>query len=783
MPTPSDAAYRFLIPRANGRRAALFGCAAIVLAFASNSVRAEDAPANAAPTVASADDGGGGALAEVIVTARKREENALKVPIAITVLSGRDLSRRGITQFDSLQYSAPNITIFTPNPRQTNVSIRGLGNNPASDGLENSVGLYEDGVYLGRPGMADYDLLDIDRIEVLRGPQGTLFGKNTTAGAISITTREPQFTPEALGEATFGNYGAKQLRGYVGGPILGNVVAGRLSAYYDYRGGYLSNVATGGRDNGLNRWGLRGQLLVRPSENFDARLIASYGREDENCCTQGIYNVGPNNGAVFFQNAARLRFTPITDPKSLLADVDGYLHMNTHQTSITAEVNWRFHGYTVTSISDYRNYYVHPQNDADYTPISASLQSAVIDNVYQGSQELRLASPTNQIFDYVVGAYYFHQDIRAMQPAFYGPQADLFYNTPAGALNNISNVLYSRPVTNSYAVFGQGVWHILPVLDLTTGLRETWEYKHDILFDAGPTGATVTSATLAARSARARAYAGEVALQSANLSGLVSLDYKPTSGLMLYTSYAWGAKAGGINNVLPPAGQPITTLLVRPEKAQDVEAGAKGTFWDGKLQASADFFWMQFTDYQATAYQPGTNIMFLTNVGGVRSLGVEGEVTVAPADGLTLNASGSNTDATYTNFSNAPCPQGVTIVGGCSLTGRPVQGAPKWTAQARVDYTRPLTSQVNGYVTGQVSYKSAFYGNLDDSTYSWIKGVALVNLRLGVASADGHWDLSVFGNNIFNAISYNSVTSLNFLSYLAYANLPRTFGVTLRGRL
>ena len=271
----------------------------VLLAAASTLVQTEASLAQSGPVqVAAAQNATNSDTPErVVVTARLREENPQDVPISLSVISLGTLDRTSTFNVSQLSQLIPSLNYSSPNPRNTAYTIRGLGSSvvaiaQANDGLEPGVGFYVDGVYQARPATAAFDFVDIDRVEVLRGPQGTLFGKNTTAGAINIITGAPTFEREIRGEASGGNYGFFQGKASFSGPIVDNLLAARVSATATRRSGVIENVTTGGHDNDVNAYGFRGQLLYRANENFRFRLSADYSAIDETCCTQVFVRVG-----------------------------------------------------------------------------------------------------------------------------------------------------------------------------------------------------------------------------------------------------------------------------------------------------------------------------------------------------------------------------------------------------------------------------------------------------------------------------------------------------------
>ena len=288
-------------------RKAAFGSASMLAVLA----------ATTAPAFAQEADDTASNDAAIVVTARHRDERAQDIPVALSVVGGDLLTKTNTTSVADLSKLAPSLSFQGYNPRNTNLNIRGLGNNIAiaSDGLDPGVGFYIDGVYYNRPGNAAFDLIDIERIEVLRGPQGTLYGKNTTAGAISVTTAKPKFVSEVNGEMTFGNLGFVQGKAAINLPLVDNLLAVRLSGSITSRDGTLTNKFTGEKQNNRNSYLLRGQLLFTPSSSVSIRLIGDYAKQKQDCCAQVLAGiVAPANGKNFRNIAALFGYTPVIDP-------------------------------------------------------------------------------------------------------------------------------------------------------------------------------------------------------------------------------------------------------------------------------------------------------------------------------------------------------------------------------------------------------------------------------------------------------------------------------------
>ncbi len=753
---------------------------------------AADAPApaeEAPPLASSVPDKADTALGKVTVTARRREEDSQKVPTPITVLGGETLEAQRISRVQDLQQVLPSVNVAYIHARQSSVAVRGIGNNPASDGLEGSAGIYLDNVYLGRPGMAVFDLLDIEQLELLRGPQGTLFGKNTTAGVLNISTRAPTFTAERTVEVSGGQDGYFQGRGTVSGP-LGETLAGRLSAYRTRDDGYIKNIHDDNYLNGGERQGARGQLLFEPNEDFSLRWIADYNEEDSSNGSMVVYGGAER----FWQRAALVGASPLRDPQRRKVNINGRQHVSVHQGSSSLEANWNLAGgYRLTSISAYRYWHFTPANDEQLN-VSAINDTGVEVHDRQFSQEIRLASPTGGAFDYVVGAYAFRQNLGNKTFTSYGPLADLYLlGANLGALNDTYSKANGKIETDSFALFAQGTWHLTERLDFTAGLRGTYEEKNAKVERFAPLGgAAVGGVGAAVRNGQLGAYdSDDLSQYNFAPSALLSLSYQFSDDLLGYASLSHGEKSGGVNLAVgsaPSAG--ADSLLVGPERANDAELGLKSTLFDRRLLLNANLFWTGIHGYQATTlYQaPGSTqlVQVLANAGSVRSRGLEFEATALPLRGLTLNFNGSYNDVTYLSFKDAPCPAEVSTRPGapssCDLTGQRVVGASKWIANLNGEYQWRLDDRFQPYVSASYAYRSAAEGTLDNSDLSKIDGYALVNLAAGLRSdlGDGQLDTSVWLKNAFDKDYYLSAFASINGSYTASVGQPRTLGVSLR---
>ena len=512
-------------------------------------------------------DSAAGGVPELLVTARRRVENAQNVPGALSVVDGHQIESSYTVNTAQLSLLVPSLNYSSANPRNTAFTIRGLGSSvvavsQANDGLEPGVGFYVDQVYHARPATAAFDFVDIDRIEVLRGPQGTLFGKNTTAGAINIITRAPTFDWQAQGEMSYGERNFFQARAAVSGPIVDERMAFRISGLETRRDGVLHNVTTGTDQNSLNNQSVRGQLLLKASDALTFRLTGDWSNFKSECCTQVYLRTGTSlrpAGRQFPALAAGLGYSPPSlNPYDRLTDIDARLAVDTNEGGVSLIGDWDLGYATITSVTAWRFWNWDAANDRDYTGLKIQLQQGIPSRQDQISQEFRMASNGDGPFGYVWGLYYFRQVITGRPISIYGPTAAYWLigpTTGASATPVPSNLLdgygqdgRTRFATDSYASFGEVNWKVTDRLTLTGGLRYTIEHKVGdySTFVFGGLETTVPALVNAKLSIlRPQAYGARS--DDGSLSGRTNASYQLADGIFAYASYARGFKSGGIN--------------------------------------------------------------------------------------------------------------------------------------------------------------------------------------------------------------------------------------------
>jgi iron complex outermembrane receptor protein len=730
-------------------------------------------------------------LAPVTVTSRRREENAQDVPIPSSQLEGEQLETQRVFRVEDLQQLVPSASVAYINARQSSIAVRGLGNNPANDGLEGSTGIYLDNVYQGRPGMAVLDLLDVEQIELLRGPQGTLFGKNTTAGLLNIRTRLPTFTPERSVQLSVGERGLVQTQAIMSGRVADDV-AGRLLVYDADDHGSVSNLYNGERLNGGTRTGLRGQLLYRPDDNFSLRLVADYHIERSSYGTQVLYSLGP--GLARARAVAAGATNIPTDPRRYEVNLDARQHVSVDQGGLSAEANWKLpSGFRLTSITAGRMWDYTPSNDDN---LNVSVTRDVGYNVRhrQFSQELRLASPAGRELDYVVGAYYYRQQLKNEMFNQFGSAADIaLQGVRSGVLAGVDSRAFGRLDTDSYALFSQATWHATPRLDLSAGVRATYEDKQADIRRTAPTGGLPQLAPVRNNPALLGAYdTGPMSLHGWSPSGLLGANYRFAPDLLGYVNLTHGEKSGGVNLAGPGTAPTLgpDSLKVGQERVNNLDVGFKSTWLDRKLQVNANLFWAEVHGYQATLFvpQPGVNGAFLqtlTNAGDVRSRGAELDLRAMPMRGLTLIANGSFNDARYRRYRNAPCPPETSAIfptATCDLGGRQVAGAPRWILNVGGEYRQPVGSNAQHFTAVNYAWRSSQDGTLDASRYSRIPSYGVWNVATGwdIPQGENLWSVSLWVRNLTDKRYFPAVVATASGAYTASVGTPRTIGATVR---
>ncbi len=723
----------------------------------------------------------------IIVTARRRQETAQAVPLAISVIRGDSIESTGNFNVTKLPQLAPTLQVYTSNPRNTSVNIRGLGVpfGLTSDGFEQGVGIYVDDVYNARVAAATFDFLDIQQVEVLRGPQGTLYGKNTTAGAINITSNQPTFDFEGRAELTLGNLDYKQGKAAISGP-LSDTVAARLAISSTSRRGTIYNVTTKRWINEQDNIGVRGQVLFKPNDDLSITLSGDYSRQDAYCCGTSFVRVGTTQRALSRQydalvaaiNAAtpgRNYAVPSRNLYDRLTDIDAPLQAGNIIGGASARVKWTVGPGTFTSITAWRFWDWKPQNDRDFSGLSIVSASNNPSQQDQYSQEFRYNYEGDKL-DFVVGLFGFKQRIDTQGLERQGSDASRWSLT--GALAADPTVLSGLTANNtqflksdSAALYGQVSYKLTDNLTIQPGLRLNYDKKEGFYQRVVTNGAgAVISCTPAPASgtvlaAQCGVYQPQTTSPSAskwNVSYDLNVNYKLAPDVLAYATYAKSFKTLGINQ----NGLPLTTAnvpdlsasTVKPESVNHFEIGVKTQFWNRRATFNLSAFYTEIKDFQATVNggQFGTVRGYLANAEKVRSAGIEADFKIRASDRFTAYANAAYTDAKYVKFTNAPCPpelSGGTLQSAtatpdysqpgvpgalsprqCDISGQGLPGVSKYAFSYGAEYNIPanlLGKDGQAYFGVDGNYRSDWNSNASPSIYTKVEGYALTNFRAG----------------------------------------------------
>ena len=761
----------------------------------------------------------------IIVTARRRQETAQEVPLAISVIRGDSIESTGNFNVVKLQQLAPTLQVYASNPRNTAVNIRGLGVpfGLTSDGFEQGVGIYVDDVYNARVAAATFDFLDVEQVEVLRGPQGSLYGKNTTAGAINITTNQPTFDYEGRAEVTVGNLNFKQAKAAVSGP-LSDTIAARIALSSTSRRGTIFNVTSDHYINAQDNIGLRGILLFQPNDDLSITLSGDYNRQNPECCGTVFVRTGLTQRPLARQYealAAAQNYRVISrNPFDRLTDIDAPLNAGNVIGGASLKVKLDAGPGTLTSISAWRFWDWKPENDRDFTglPIVTASQNPSQQDQY--SQEFRYNYAGDRV-DFVIGAFGFKQRIDTQGYEQQGAASSRWNLTGALASNPV--VLAGLTARNtqflkstSAALFGQASWKVTDALTIQPGLRINYDKKSGFYQRVVTTGAGALLSCPQPAGSIGAAQCGVFTPQTSapsvsdwNFSYDLNANYKVAQDVLAYASYAKSFKTVGINqNGLPldAAGVPIATAgIVKPESVNHFELGVKTQFLDRRATFNLTAFRTDIKNYQATVTNGQLGVLrgYLANAGKVRSQGLEADFKIRPSDRFSAYVNGAYTDAKYATFVDAPCPPelagGTTVGAGqtpsapgtpgglspanCDISGQSLPGVSKWAVSYGAEVNTPLTLRTTDgqlYVGFDGNYRSTFSSNPSPSVYTNINGYALSNFRVGFRA--DNFDIYGWVRNVFDVQYFEllQVAPSNVGLIAGQPGDPRTFGATIK---
>ncbi len=751
----------------------LVGSSLAVLMMAGGA-RAEQATTTAAAPSADA-------VQEVVVTAQKRSENLQAVPIAVTAITAEALKNKRVDNLLGLSGLAPALQIKTDdNAANPRIFIRGVGVNDFNPSSASAVGIYVDGVYIASPLAQLASFYDLQQVEVLRGPQGTLYGRNTTGGAINVTTHRPSDHFEGDVSFEYGRFNEVNIQGGVGGPLVADKLLFRLSGLYARDDGYTLDRTTGQHGNNQDRFGVRGTLEFKPTSHFTDDLtinvnqssggsILAYNRSlvaqtpqaslpfdpslGYSPCRPEYYTSGQCTNVLGYANAS----------SNLYAGDYSFLGKDTVKLfGVSNTINYDFGPATLVSVTSYQRAARNDQEETDASPfplITASyvaLQKTV-------SQELRLQSNGHTRLRYVAGLYYAHDDLS--NSSYYDILRAARNPTPGNPTGvDLANSIgvFGWPLTqatDSYAIFGQVDYDVTDRLTLTGGLRYSADRKKFHYVSEAEFGAIPIFTFNGAKT-------------FASVSGRIGLQYKVTDDANVYFTYNRGTKSGGFFS--GQTTEPADLGPYRDENVNAYEVGAKTEFFDHRLRANFSAFYYDYKDLQVyTAVQRNQiTVQLFTNASAARMYGVEAELQARPMRGLDLSLSGSLLSAQYKDFHS--------VAG--DYSGNTLPSAPKVSVNGTAHYEHDLpkgvlVTQLDFTYRSKVFFDTANTQRLSDPMRIYVNG------QLGWRVGDGRYEVGVWGRNLFNETNIVDITPIAGLGFDVFSvGQPRTYGLYLRAK-
>lgn len=744
-------------------------------------------------------------LGEVVVTSRRRREVAQDVPISISALQGRAVEDAGAFNINRVKEIIPSVQLYSSNPRNTTLNIRGLGSTfgLTNDGIDPGVGFYVDGVYYARAAATALDFIDIEQIEVLRGPQGTLFGKNTTAGAFNITTRAPGFTPAVNAEVSYGNYGFWQGKASVTGP-LSKKLAGRLSFSGTHRNGLIYNVRTQKYVNTLDNLGFRGQLLFTPNANLRITLAGDITSQHPDGYAQVIAGVVTTKRSAyrqFDQIISDLEYElPSRNPFDRIIDHDTPWRSGNDLGGASVNAEYKIGAGTLTATSAWRFWNWDPSNDRDFTGLPVLRLSQATSKHRQWTQEVRYSGYLTTKLSAVIGGFLIYQDLKSdpyqieesgsAQWRFSQNSTSDLWKTP-GLFDGFGIKTNSRLQTLGAASFAQLDWQIFKNIHVLGGIRYNYDQK-EVFFDRQTYGGLQTTdpALIALKNVVYTNQAFQTNVNESNFSGQLTLNYKAFEKINAFATYANSYKPIGVNlGGLPTAnGQVLIDLArIKPEYVTHNEIGIKTTP-ASKTILNIVWYRTRIKNYQTQVQtaEVGVNRGYLANAEKVQVWGIELDGNTKIGNYLSVNIALAYTDGKYISFTNAPVPLEETGSPNAfkDISGGALPGISKWSGSfggEAFKKAKLLGKDGHFFIAVDAFYRSAFSSSASPSQFLNIEAYTLLNSRIGFRATEG---LSVFlwGRNILDKDYFEQLLPAagNAGHFAGVLGDPLTFGITVR---
>lgn len=709
----------------------------------------------AMPTFAAQGDEESVSLQAVTVTATRRAESLQKVPVAVSVVDGEQLERDNRNGVASIVQQVPSLNFRTgASNKDTSLFIRGVGTISTSPGVEPTVATVIDGVVYGRPGQATLDLLDLERIEVLRGPQGTLFGKNASAGVLNIVTKAPTEETHGYIDQSYYSGNESRTRFGIGGSLIPDTLKGSLTTLFGSYDGNVDNRANGHEVNGYNRKGVRGKLEFTPNDDLTLTLAADYMQSHDDA-PNGVVSKALTPafaGALAPLSASGHSRDIVSDYRSHVEDIN---------KGLSAQLDWNLDDYTLTSITAWRGWDNTQWQDGDRLATITSAFPGTEDkgdlSYDQYSQEVRLASPKGEFVEYVGGLFYMH-----------GKDDETYRRTlvtPTGSQRGVADY---TTTSDSYSAFGETTLNFTSRLRGIAGLRWTHddlEYDHRRVSTSATTVSGIQPGTRSSGS-----------VDEDGWSGRLGVQYDLSDDVMAYVTYSRGYKGPAYNVFFNM--QPRDTDALKPETSNTWEAGIKASAWDNRLTSNLAVFHSEYDNYQANFFDTVANqvVTRLINAGSVSTEGVELDYALQATQNLKLSGALAYTRARIDQFS---CPAGAAA--SCNVNGKTLPYSPDWKSYVRADYSIPLANGLDVELGTDYSWQSEVQYDISQNPDTKQGAYGIWNASIALADYTNGWRVALLGKNLADK-SYSPMLASG--SGYIYRAVPRDderyFGVQLR---
>lgn len=731
-PTPKECYKRVIvrnfppISMVGCKKGLVMHCRRLTLAGLSMFGTVMGAQAHAQDAQIGAPDAQGGVAGEIIVTATRRSEPLQRVPIAVSVVSGDRLREGNLNNIRDLASEIPSLNFRTAaSNKDQAIFVRGLGTVSTSPGVEPSVSTVLDGVVLARQGQATLDLLDIERVEVLRGPQSTLFGKNASAGVLNIVTRKPGDDMRAFIDAGAHEGQEVRVRGGVSGPLVAGRVALGVTAMAAQFDGNVRNVFDGKTVNGSEMVGVRSRLRLVVTDDVELLLTGDYSwskaTTPQGVVSRTFVTAFPTGAVTNFPSfaAALAPVVAARDNRSINSNYE--TEVRDENFGVSAELTARLGDHDLTSITAWRGWNNTQLQDQDRLPRAipgvAQLHDVGRLDFNQWSQEVRLASPQGQMIDYVFGLFW-HE----------GRNRENYFRETTVATATTRTVTTGVAdygvVNRNFALFGEAGIRLNARLRLFGGLR--W-VRDELSYDFARDSSSATPVTGIQTD-----FIASGRTVSRDLAGRFGVQANVTDTTLVYGTYTRGYKGPAFNPAFSML--PQDTIPLAPETSDAAEIGLKSRLFDTRLTVNVALFLQKLQDYQVPFFDTVNNspVTRLVNAGKVSTRGIEADIVLRAADQLTITAAGAYTDARIDRFN---CPVGTTAA--CVVDGFPLTFAPKWRLNGRIDWRPALTARLNAIVSTDINWRTDTQYSINQTPDTIEPGYAIWNANLGIATDNG----------------------------------------------